>query len=59
MTRTVAGSGCALGTEEGDRRRAAARRAHLRGMTLSIHSPDELVAVIPHMLRFKLSRTND
>lgn len=27
-------------------------------MTLSISSPDELVAVIPHLLGFKLSRTN-
>lgn len=28
--------------------------AHLLGMTLSIHSPDELVAAIPHLLGFKL-----
>ena len=26
---------------------------HLEGMTLSIHSPDELIAVIPHMLGFQ------
>lgn len=28
-------------------------------MTLSIHSPDELIAVIPHMLGFKLFWTTE
>lgn len=32
---------------------AVARSAHLRGMTVPIKNPDELVAVIPHMLGFK------
>lgn len=27
-------------------------------MTLSVHSPDELVAAIPHLLGFQLYRTN-
>lgn len=27
--------------------------AHLRDMTLSIHSPDELIAALPHLLGFK------
>ena len=29
------------------------RTAHLTGMTLSIHSPDELIAAVPHLLGFK------
>ena len=29
------------------------QRTHLRGMTLSIHSPDELIAALPHLLGFK------
>jgi hypothetical protein len=33
-------------------RRGAVRAAHLVDMTLSIHSPDELVAAIPHLLGF-------
>lgn len=53
LTTRFAGSGCAPGTDEGDHRCVATRGAHLRGTTLSIHSPDELVAVIPHLLRFK------
>ncbi len=35
-------------------RRAPAWVSHLVGMTLSVHSPDELIAVIPHLLGFKL-----
>ena len=31
----------------------AGSRAHLFGMTLSVHSPDELIAAIPHMLGFQ------
>lgn len=34
-------------------RRALGEPAHLPGMTLSISSPDELVAAIPHLLGFK------
>lgn len=29
------------------------RTEHLTGMTLSIHSPDELIAAVPHLLGFK------
>ncbi len=32
--------------------RARVRVAHLAGITFSIHSPDELIAVISHMLGF-------